>query len=133
MIRTRLYSLGGMDKEKDEIKAEFGITNLKTWEITGNYRSTQQLIDYYLNFQDKGISIRSLTKYANENGLITFTNQTCSQDDLPHLIANFIHFHLDSGVKDHEICVVAPQWWIITSLGKKLVSLLQELKSIFIS
>ena len=67
--------------------------------------------------------IVSLADYADEQGIITFNNQDYHKDDVPELIAQMVAHHVDNGVPSHEICILAPQWWLITSLGRKLVTL----------
>jgi DNA helicase-2/ATP-dependent DNA helicase PcrA len=35
-------------------------------------------------------------------------------------IAQLIQLSLDEGIPEDEICVLVPQWWLITSVSKKL-------------
>lgn len=121
-------SLGGVAKSYDEIKEEFGISELCHLQLTGNYRSTQRIIDLSLNFQEDDTEIESLTDYAGEKGLITFDNQCCHKDDIPELITHLVRRHIDAGVSSHEICILAPQRWLITRLGRKLVALLPDVR-----
>lgn len=121
-------SLGGIPKTKDEIIDEFGVEKLTHRKLTGNYRSSQRIIDLSLNLQDDETEVTSLTDFADEQGVITYSNQDYAHEDLPELIANMIAYHVNNGVKSNEICVLAPQWWQITKLGRQLVTLLPDIK-----
>lgn len=116
-------SLGGIAKSFDEIKSEFGDKELFQLELIGNYRSTQRIIDYYRNFQTEQIEIESLCSYASEDGLISF-NDTIHKDDLDECIANIITTNINDGIKENDICVIAPQWWHVIPMGRKLKRLL---------
>ena len=121
-------SLGGIAKSKHEIKREFGVEQLKHLKLTGNYRSSQRIIDLSIHLQDDETKIKSLTDYANERGIITFNNQDYHKDNIPELIAKIIALHINNGVPSHEICILAPQWRLITNLGRQLVTLLPDVK-----
>ena len=99
-------------------------------KLTGNYRSSQRIIDLSLNLQDDETMVTSLTDYADEQGVITYNNQDCGHEDeeLPELIANMVEYHINNGVPSSEICILAPQWWQITRLGRQLVTLLPDIK-----
>ncbi|SEK81303.1 3'-5' exonuclease [Parapedobacter koreensis] len=116
-------SLGGVAKTVEAISIQFGHIAISELELSGNYRSSQRVIDYYRNYQSAGINIESLSKYAKESGLITF-NRNIDKDELADYIAQIIQQNLDSGVPENEICVLAPQWWLVIPMGRKLKSLL---------
>lgn len=118
-------SLGGIAKSFQEIKTEFGNKELSQLELIGNYRSTQRIIDYYRNFQTQQIEIKSLCSYATENGLISF-NDTTHKDELDEYISNIITANLNNGIKEKDICVIAPQWWLVIPMGRKLKRLLPQ-------
>ncbi|MCG3165633.1 MAG: ATP-dependent DNA helicase Rep [Bacteroidia bacterium] len=117
-------SLGGVAKSLNEIKAQFGNIEMREKELSGNYRSNQRIIDYYRNFQSTNIDIKSLCKYSDERGLISFSNQEVHKDVLDETIASLIQENIAKGVPEHEICVLAPQWWLIIPMGRKLKKLL---------
>jgi superfamily I DNA/RNA helicase len=128
-VNQAIYvSLGGIAKSRQEIKQEFDLEQLEHLKLTGNYRSSQRIIDLSIQLQDDETKIVSLADHADEKGMITFNNQDFHKDDIPELIAKMIAFHINSGVQSHEICVLAPQWWLIANLGRKLVTLLPEVK-----
>lgn len=128
-VNQAIYtSLGGIAKSKQEIKHEFDIEKLEHLRLTGNYRSSQRIIDLSIHLQDEETKVISLTDYSDEKGIITFNNQDYHKDDIPELIAKMVAFHINNGVPSHEICVLAPQWWLITNLGRQLVTLLPDVK-----
>jgi len=128
-VNQAIYtSLGGIAKSRQEIKEEFGLEQLEHLRLTGNYRSSQRIIDLSIHLQDEETNVISLADYADEKGLITFNNQDYHKDDIPELIAKMVALHINNGVPSHEICVLAPQWWLITNLGRQLVTLLPDVK-----
>jgi DNA helicase-2/ATP-dependent DNA helicase PcrA len=116
-------SLGGVAKSIEEVTLQFGGLDIKKMELSGNYRSSQRVIDYYRNYQSTNINIESLSRYAHEPGVITF-NSEVSKDALGKHIAIIIQQNIDSGIPEHEICVLAPQWWMVIPMGRQLQALL---------
>lgn len=115
-------SLGGLAKTVDEVRLEFGRPELIHRELSGNYRSTQRIVDYCANFCDgDSVSIESLAGFANKPGLITFENQSFHKDQLAAVIGGLVRYHTGRGVKPEEICILGPVWWIVTELGRQLV------------
>lgn len=114
-----IYSgLGGIAKTPEELAHQFGVS-FETANLTGCYRSTQRIIDYYSNFEVVPSTIEAISDIKNMQGTI-FYDHTIYKDDLPHKIAQIILLHLSSGIPAHDICVVAPQWFQIYPLAKKL-------------
>jgi superfamily I DNA/RNA helicase len=119
-------SLGGVAKSKAEIESEFGTLFINK-ELSGNYRSNQEIIDYYTNFQISDIEIKALGSNAEEKSIITF-NKVVHKDDLVEYIATIIREKIKDGIPEHEICVLAPNWFLVIPMGRKLKSLLPEIK-----
>ncbi len=112
-------SLGGVAKSFDEIKRELDNMPIEPLTLSGNYRSNQRIIDFYTHFQTQKIEIKAIGKNANEKGLITLNN-TLHQSKIVDEIARLIQLSLDNGISEDEICVLVPQWWLITSVSKRL-------------
>lgn len=112
-------SLGGVAKSLDEIENEIGNMNVTPLTLTGNYRSNQRIIDFYTHFQTQTIEITAIGSNANERGIITL-NRTVHHSQIVAEIARLIQVSLDNGIPEDEICVLVPQWWLITSVSKKL-------------
>ncbi len=119
-------SLGALTKTPEEIAAEFGLDSIAHLELKGNYRSTQRIIDFYRRFRSAAPAIESRTDYADCAGIITFQDQTVPREDLPASIAALLSNALNTGVAQHDICVLAPHWWHVRSLARGLVGLLPQ-------
>lgn len=117
-------SLGALTKTPAEIAAEFGLDTIAELELHGNYRSTQRIIDLYVQLRPSCGPIRSLTQYADQAGVVTFDDQTIAKDDLPRAIAELILNSIRGGVEPKDICVLAPHWWHVRALARRLVTLL---------
>ncbi|WHP42987.1 UvrD-helicase domain-containing protein [Lysinibacillus capsici] len=120
-------SLGGTVKSSMEISEEIGGYKIKELGLSGNYRSTQRLIDLYSNFQSTDISIESLADYRNEDGIISL-DRTIHKDRLVERITEIIQEKISEGVSPNEICVLAPQWNMLTSMARKLKSHLPNIE-----
>jgi hypothetical protein len=119
-------SLGALTKSPEEIVTEFGLDNVVHLELKGNYRSTQRIIDFYRTLRSSAPVIESRTDYADSAGAITFQDQTVPKVDLPVSIAALISNALRAGVAPQDICVLAPHWWHVRSLARRLVGLLPD-------
>jgi len=116
-------SLGGVAKSLIEIKTEFKGINIQSLALSGNYRSTQRIIDYYRNYQSSDIQIESLCDHKLEEGIITYS-RTIPFAGLENHIAEIIQTNITNGIPENEICVIAPQWWLVIPMGRKLKTLL---------
>lgn len=118
-------SLGGVAKSLEEIKIELDNMPIESMTLSGNYRSNQKIIDFYTHFQTNNIEIKAIGKNAAEIGLITLNNSV-HHSNIVDEIARLIQLSLVKGISEDEICVIVPQWWLITSVSKKLRALLPE-------
>jgi superfamily I DNA/RNA helicase len=116
-------TLGGVAKSLEEIKVSFGNIEIEERELSGNYRSCQRIIDYYRNYQTTNIEIQSLCNFADEHGEITF-NTIIDKNNLANHIASIIDENINAGIPEHEICVLAPQWYLVIPMGRRLKMLL---------
>ena len=119
-------SLGGVAKTLFEINDEFKV-EFKNKKLTGNYRSNQQIIDYYKNFQTSDIDIKAVGKNAEDKAIITYS-KTIHKDNIEEYIAKIIKDKIDSGIRENEICVLAPTWYLVIPMGRKLKALLPDVK-----
>lgn len=116
-------SLGATPKGPKELATEFGLAHIEHFVLTGNYRSTQRVLDLCREIRP-GPRISAQSGHADERGLMTFANQTLHRDDLADVIASRITNALAEGVTAEEICVLAPQWWHVVGLARSLAMLL---------
>ena len=55
------------------------------------------------------------------NAIFNYLSARQSEDDkIVDEISKLIQLSLDKGITEDEICVLVPQWWLITSVSKKL-------------
>lgn len=118
--------LGGVAKTCDELQKEFGI-KFQEKELDGCYRTTQRIVDYYSNFQLKSMKIQSVSDIRDKKGCVVYDN-TISKSELFEKIACIVKDELSKGILDNEICIIAPQWWLLFPLSKKMKELLPNVK-----
>lgn len=118
-------SLGGVAKSLTEIRDELNGIPITHLTLTGNYRSSQRIIDFYAHFQTQPIDIEAIGENANKTGLITL-NDTIDKSKIVGEIARLIQLSINKGIPENEICVLVPQWWLITSVSKKLRATLPD-------
>jgi len=119
-------SLGALTKTPEEIAGEFGIAELQHFELVGNYRSTQRIIDYCRLFRPEVALSDSRIENPAEHGFISFQNQTVHRNALSEQISRLVRAALDEGIPENEICVLAPQWGHVRSLARQLVEALPD-------
>lgn len=118
--------LGGAAKTRTELQNEFEV-KFEEKKLDGCYRTTQRIIDYYSNFQIKKMKIRAVSDIKNENGCLIY-NKTVNRADLFETIAYIVKRELSKGITENEICIVAPQWWLLFPLSQKIKELLPNVK-----
>ena len=110
--------IGGIAKDANELNVLFNRT-FDEKLLNGCYRSTQKLINYYLNFQVSNSEIEATSDWKNESGSINHI-RNCHKQNIGDIISEIIKNELDSGIPSSEICVVAPQWWMLFSISNTL-------------
>ena len=122
-VNQAIYGgLGGVAKTANILSQQFGIS-FKEECLTGCYRSTQRIVDYYTHFEVVPTEVRSVSDRKNVYGTI-FYNHAMSKELLPKKIAEIVCQHLSLGISAHDICVVAPQWFQIYPIAKRLRDML---------
>jgi superfamily I DNA/RNA helicase len=117
-------SLGAVSKTPTEIAEEFGLERIEQRPLSGNYRSTQRILNLCQAIRPAGPAIKALSPIAGEAGRITFLNQNCTRGEVPLVVANYVRESLNAGIPEREICIVAPQWNHVRSIARDLVKLL---------
>ncbi|MEK3688272.1 ATP-dependent helicase [Paenibacillus sp. FSL R10-2736] len=120
-------TLGGVAKSVEEISMEIGGLPVKHLKLSGNYRSSQRVIDFYKNFQLTNIKIQAIGKNANSKAVVTFNN-SISESNLVETIAQIIKSNIRRGIPANEICVIAPQWWLLISMARSLKAMMPGIK-----
>ena len=125
-VNQAIYSsLGGVAKGKKELETLYEI-NFDSLSLKGCYRSTQRLVDLYSRFEISKTDAHSVAKYKDEHGEIHFFDSVY-YTDLASKIAALIKKELRKGTKAEEICVIAPQWFMLFDLSGKLRLLLPDI------
>lgn len=120
-------TLGGVSKTKQEIEACIGGYNIQEKNLMGNYRSTQQIIDIYRNFQIYGERIEAKGENKNNISLITY-NSVVSVGDLATFIKEIIYdLHDNKGIPFKEIAVIAPQWIPLINMARAIKQIAPEI------
>lgn len=91
--------------------------------LNGCYRSTQRLVDYYTQFEIGSTNALSVSAFRDEQGIISYA-RSVNVDDLAQSIADIISAQLEQGIPENEICVAAPQWYLVFPISNKLQELL---------
>lgn len=115
-------SLGGVAKDIDQI-GDITQLQIEHKTLNGCYRSTQRLVDFYSYFQKEYYEVDSLAPYANIDGIISL-DTVIHRDSVYSHIAEIIKKKIDEGIKEADICVIAPQWNLLYPLSRNLRSLL---------
>lgn len=119
-------NLGGVAKSASEIKKLFPIEFTQCC-LDGCYRSTQRIIDYYINYEIEQTAVCSISKIKDVKGIIKF-DYSIEKDQLPLKIAEIVKIELEKNIPEKEICIVAPQWYQIFPVANKLRKLLPNNK-----
>lgn len=119
-------SLGGIAKSHEEIEIEFA-TVFKNKQLTGNYRSNQQIIDYSKNFKISETQVSALGLNADDKAIIKYDSEI-HKDHIVEEIARIIKAKIDEGIPESEICVLAPNWYLVIPMGRRLKALLPDVK-----
>lgn len=120
-------SLGGIAKDLKTLNSEFSNIVFEEKTLTGCYRSTQRIIDFYKGFMVDKYSIEAKGKVANEEGIIKY-NYKISRDSIYDCIAQIIEKNIQDGIPETEICVLAPVWDLLYPFSKELQDRLPNIK-----
>lgn len=111
--------LGAVVKDAAELRSEFGLLELTEMNLSGCYRSTQKIVDFYRSFQDHPIDIESLAPHSQSESNV-FYNNDIHRDQLGEFVSSAIVRHLSEGVELNEIVILAPQWMDVIRLARGL-------------
>lgn len=112
-------SLGGfpMDKEsiEDLTECKFEVSSLDR-----NYRSSNKIIDFFQNFKVSDSNIVASGEHKDYKSLITY-DVGVDNINLVNRIVELLNFNLEAGILESEICILAPQWYLISSITRNLI------------
>ncbi len=120
-----IYSgLGGIARNVQEINSIF---NRKFTEkhLTKCFRSKQKVIDFYKKFAVKNQQIVSIVE--SNDKVHTSINLQIHKDELVSKIADLIVNLKSQGYDESEICIVAPQWYVLYHISNGLRKALPDI------
>ncbi len=113
-------SLGGYPIAIDELRAITGIS-IAERELSQNYRSSERIIKYFGNFNIYNTAITAVANDCHYPSLVSYNNEV-SHDDLVDEIVKIIRHNVETlGIPPNEVCVLAPQWFPLATMTRKLV------------
>ena len=118
--------LGGVAKSADELGKLFEVEFCEM-NLDGCYRSTQRIVDYYTNFQINHTPIYAVSDIKDQKGYLLYDSSIDSKI-LYANIAQIVKNEIANGISEKEICIIAPQWWLLFPLAKKMKELLPQVK-----
>ena len=122
-VNQAIYgNLGGVAKNEEDIEELFEVP-FESMVLSGCYRSTRRIINYYINFEVEKTGVYSVANHKDVKGTIIY-NKSINKTELPNVIARIINKCLERGIPEDEICVVAPQWNQLHSISSALKKLL---------
>ncbi|HEN8728004.1 TPA: ATP-dependent helicase [Pseudomonas putida] len=117
-------SLGGYAMPVEEFRTRAGIP-IKELALSLNYRSSDRIISYFSNYNVHATKINGAGKHSKFPSQITY-NQNVTRSDVHDEIVRLIRASLASGHSPENICVLAPQWVLLASTTRKLVTMLPD-------
>ncbi|MGK0427273.1 MAG: superfamily I DNA/RNA helicase [Ulvibacter sp.] len=109
-------NLGAVVKKEAQLKYDFQLDHVEVKNLSGCFRSTQRIIDFYKNFQDESIDIESKIITPQEPSNINY-ERNVHRDDLAQYIINIVSQHSEI-IDFNEIVIVAPTWRDVITLAK---------------
>lgn len=120
-------SLGGTAKSLDLINQEFRTIEFLEKTLSGCYRSTKRIIDFYKAFMVDEYSVDAKGIIKNDKGIIKY-NYSIEKEQIYDVIAQIIEENIKDGVPESEICVIAPVWNMLYPFSKRLQERLPNVK-----
>jgi superfamily I DNA/RNA helicase len=118
-------SLGGYAISRTDFADLCGL-ELTEKGLVMNYRSSQRIVDYFVNYNVHPAPIIAEGRDKDYISLVSFDRLT-SNAQLEAELVRLIRFNIETiGIKPHEVCVVAPWWIHLASMTRRLVAALPE-------
>jgi DNA helicase-2/ATP-dependent DNA helicase PcrA len=91
-----------------------------------NYRSSKRIVDYFGNYNVHPANVVAEGKDKAYASLISFDRAT-GLNQLDTELVRLIRYNIETvGISQNEVCVVAPQWFHLASMTRRLVVALPE-------
>lgn len=118
-------SLGGVAKTAGELAALTG-RPVNELALRSNYRSSQQIVQYFSNFAVAPMEIEAAGEWRDWSGHLVH-DISLDKTELVQGVAELIRHNVEVlGVPSEQICIVAPWWLHLASITRSLVQALPE-------
>ncbi|HIF9193117.1 TPA: UvrD-helicase domain-containing protein [Photobacterium damselae] len=111
--------LGAEVKGKAELIDYFALDTLHDLSLTGCFRSSQRIVDFYKKYQDGGLDIESKSN-LKEFESVVHLEQDIDKSQLSNFINEVIHSHIKNDISAEEIVVLCPSWFDVIQRSKEL-------------
>ena len=99
---------------------------MESMELSDNYRSSKKIIDYFGNYSFYSTNILAASKDRHLNSIVSF-DQDVKKVQLQKTLVRLIKHNIEVlNIHPSEICIIAPQWALLASMTRQLVSSLPE-------
>lgn len=113
--------LGAVVKNKNQLQDYFDLKELTEMRLTGCFRSSQLIIDFYKKYKDDVYHINSVSE-IKEFPSVILKEKNVDITQLSIYVAGIIKTHLEQGIHPGEIAVLCPSWFDVIKLSNEIVS-----------
>ncbi|MDI9277376.1 ATP-dependent helicase [Pantoea sp. EABMAA-21] len=114
--------LGAIVKNETELSVFFNIKDLAVMNLTGCFRSSQLIIDFYSKYKDGNFKINSLSKYKDFQSVI-LKEDSVDKSQLSYYVSGIIKTHIKQGISPCDIAVLCPSWFDVIKLSGDILLL----------
>lgn len=119
-VEQAIYTgLGAEVKNKAELQSFFGFPSLTELKLTGCFRSSQRIVDFYTKYQDSGYNINSLSKLKSFPS-VTHLERDIELNKLAIYVSDIVHNHMQQGISENEIVILCSSWYDVQRLSKEI-------------
>ncbi|PCJ56542.1 MAG: ATP-dependent DNA helicase [Planctomycetota bacterium] len=118
-------NLGAIAKNADQLKNDFQLDHIEVKNLSGCFRSTQRIIDFYKSFQDENINIVSKMIAPQEPSNINY-KKNINRGELHQYIIDIVNQYKDL-IDFNEMVIVAPTWRDVINLAKSMRQIAPEI------
>jgi superfamily I DNA/RNA helicase len=118
-------SLGGLAMPPGQFQAMCGVP-MTVKGLTGNYRSTSRVVNFCHNFSLNGAEVHAVSDIRDEPSLICYDYSTTKEHLEEKLVSLVLYCAETLQIPPSRMCIVAPQWQLLASMTRSLVSALPQ-------
>lgn len=120
-------SMGGVALSFDGFNSRSG-KKFHLLELKDNYRSSQGIVNYFSLFKTvEGRPFEAAGELKEYTSIITFNNDFLVRD-LDSNIKELITSALSEGISQNEICIIAPWWYHLSEITRRLMAIMPDVK-----